>query len=149
MQSREHTSWVNAIATDDQYLYTGSYDGHVIVWEMVFFNLNYYFNLNKETFTLVRKMTLESRINCIVTGNNRVFTGEANGSVSLWNKVRIFQEFSENYLKGGELIKMIQDHTDSVTGISVTEYNLYTASYDKTVRVYDNVKENSKKILIF
>eukprot|EP01132_Coremiostelium_polycephalum_P002804 gene2804-3486_t len=147
-----HEGPVETLCYNDQYLFSGSSDHSIKVWDLkklrciftleghsdsvrtVLLNDKYLFSGSADKTikvwdlkTLECKFTLEGHtraVKTLCTSGQYLFSGSNDKSIKVWD----LKTFRCNYtLKG---------HTKWVTAVCIMGTNLYSGSYDKTIRVW-------------
>ncbi|MHA1271158.1 MAG: ADP-ribosylation factor-like protein [Candidatus Helarchaeota archaeon] len=118
-----HGDGINEIAVDDRYIYSGSDDKTVRVWDKLSF---------KEVAILQGH---SDSVNAVASDDRYIYTGSSDNTIRVWDKI----SFNE--------LMILKGHSDSVKAVTFDDRYIYSGSEDKTIRVWNKVTFRKVAIL--
>ena len=109
---RGHTDSVNCLTVWNGYLYSGSYDGNILVWN------------EDDECTKVLKGHIEA-VWCLTFWKNNLYSGSLDGTIRVWNE-------------DGECTKVIEAYDGSVKCLTVWNH-LYSGNDNDNIHVCKNL----------
>ena len=120
-----HSTSINSLVVNDDFLISGSSDGEIKVWDL-------------NTHTCIRTLKQHLGIECLVITENgsELLSGLSDGAILKWN------------LKDWSVTDSFKEHTKSiVTMVLLPNNQLASCSHDKTIKIWDLSKDKLVKTL--
>ena len=116
---RFHKAGITSLATDNNYLYSGSLDGYLAIWD-------------KSNLTVSRVLNLTESISSIFVYNGFLAAASSN-RLYIWNNTDF------------HLIRLIL-HPEAIKTVYIDDNYIYSGSYDNYIRIYNTDFKLIKKI---
>lgn len=118
-----HQEGVKDIFVDDQYVYTGSYDGFARIFDKL---------TQKEIAKLKHPETVWS----IVADEDHIYTGSQDAVIRIWDK------------KSFKLKKLLKGHSQLVIDLFTDDDFLYSGSFDNSVKLWNKSEFKTSETLL-
>ena len=136
-----HTGWVYAVAADDKHIYSAGFDGLVHVWDwdrsaaaakdaQPTYQLKYTWKGHTGKINSI----------CVDPSSSMIYTGSSDGTIMVWDKtvcVVFFRLLIKQQPNTDGPVSIFRGHTDGVHCVYSYKERLYSASYDRSVKIWE------------